>query len=335
MTFSQVFDFYGVNASGKRLVVGIPTSGCRWWRRAEGCIHCSVASVVGLHKPVDSPAALVRNELIRWRETPLLEICLYTPGSILDEEEIDSTELANIIDVVREEASPRKLVIEARPELVRQESLAELRKRSGEMSIEVSIPLESADVEVRRLIGKCFSNDVFITAANIVKESGCAFSTTVLVKPPGLSEGEAIWDAWKSFSWLSALEPCRVVLEPMVVYDKTLLATQYRNGRYRPPWLWSLLALMEAAEGMVIEAGGEFVYPSPIARPKNCAICTPAVEEFLRRKGSVIKDAKRPRCRCENEWMEEVQAYVSMLPTSSAVCASRGRRRWVGSSVRG
>jgi len=316
MSLSRVYDSCGSNALGKRLVIGIPTIGCRWWRCARGCVHCSVASVVALHKPLSSPAELVRAELARWRDITFQEVCVYTPGSITDDSEVSSMELAEIIEIVREEASPERLIIESRPELIRGEMLADLRRRSGKMIIEVSIPLESANPKTRGLIGKDFTNDMFVAAARDVNQAGCAFSTTVLLKPPGLSEGESIRDAWESLIWLRPLGPCRVVIEPMFVYDNTPLAVQYRQGLYKPPWLWSVLALIELSGEMDVEAGGEFVYPIPIARPNNCDICSAAVEEFLRRKSKGLICAKRPKCKCEKEWMIEIRPYLKFLPNS-------------------
>jgi archaeosine synthase beta-subunit len=294
---------------------------------AAGCPHCAVGSVVAMHERVASPAEFVRAELARWDQTTFREICVYTPGSILDSEEVDVTELAAIIEIIRKNASPEKLVIETRPELVVQETLADLRRRGGKMSIEVSIPLESADSRVRKMIGKHFENDKFVAAVNAVKKSGCAFSTTVLIKPPGLSEGESIRDAWESLMWLFPMNPCRVVLEPMFVYDDTPLATLYLDGRYKPPWLWSLLALLEAAGEMAVEPGGEFVYPVPIARPKNCDKCSTIVDEYCRRNIHRVKYSDRPKCACENEWRSEVASHLSLLSRATPAFAIRKRTR--------
>jgi len=335
MMYSQKFDLMESGNRVSRLVIGVPTRGCRWWLGGAGCVHCSVGSVLSLHAAVRSPLEHVERELRHWEGHSFKSICIYTPGSALDGVEIDTGELGEIVAAIRELSGPKKITLESRPELVSDEVLASIRCRAQKTTVEIVVPLESSNVDTRKVIGKHFTNDDFIGAARRIKQSGCTFSTTILIKPPGLSEAEAIHDGRESLSWLRMLEPARVVVEPMAVYDDTALANLYRDGLYHPPWLWSVHAVMISTADMNVEMGGEFYYPSPIALSRNCPRCSVVMEVALREMGTGNRNIRLPSCPCREQWLDQVQHSFSNSSTSSAACANPGQRQWAAPCVHG
>lgn len=316
MHYSQAFDYPQYSDQSKRIVVGIPTKGCRWWRGGKGCIHCSVAIVVALHPNQREPLDLVIGELERWRNENIESVCLYTPGSILDESEIPHKQVSRIVAETQERLSPKKIIVEARPELIRTASLAELKSCVEPASLEVCIPLESSSTVVRCVLGKDFSNEEFVEAVERVKRAGCLFSTVLILKAPGLSEVEAILDVRSSLRWLLPLRPHKVCIEPMVVYEHTKLETMYRERQFTPPWVWSLYASVEENPGLFLEIGGEFRYPPPVGLPMRCHRCPERIESEIRESVSRSK-GKRPfvvqPCECLRDWLREIDGLSTFL----------------------
>ena len=312
MSYSQLF----TSSHNKRLVIGIPTIGCRWVRNSVGCVHCHAPIVMVLHKPCNSPLNLVKNEIIKWKNKKIDIVCLYSPGSVLDSSEISQIELEKIILEIKNYFNPQKIILEVRPELVNRNALIAIKNIAKEIIIEVCMPLESSNHQTRKLIGKTFSNNKFQKAVSCIKESGCVFSTTLVLKPPGLSEYEAIIDIRNSLSWLTELIPYRVIIEPIMVYEGTKLGELFFAEQYQPSWLWSIYAAMEFSSINSIEVGGEFFYPSPIAISHNCGNCSKIIENYLRHTNwGLIKSQGRniELCQCVFDWLDEINDIKTSL----------------------
>lgn len=316
MKYSRLYSISDGRHNTKRLVIGLPTKGCRWWHNSCKCVHCSVASVVTAHPPSDRLLEHVHNELMYYQNHRIDRIDLYTPGSALDQEEIQRDQLILIVNEIKDVLSPRCILFESRPELVEKGYLSEITSVAGEMEVEVCIPLESANADIRKSLGKTFDECLFLRAVETARNAGAMFSSTVLLKPPWLSEAEAIVDARDSLSYLLKLSPVRVVLEPMVVYDETELYDLYVKGRYSPPWLWSIYAAVEYVLERRVEVGGEFLYPEPIAVPVNCHNCSTEIREWIHKLtqnvGAEI-ELLRAKCDCRNRWLEQMQNVPTKL----------------------
>jgi hypothetical protein len=190
--------------------------------------------------------------------------------------------------------------------MVGEVNLSALVRAAGCSSIEIVVPLESAKMSTRRLVGKTFTNAEFIMAAEMIRESGALFSTSVLLKPPGLTEAAAIDDACESLAWAALLQPARTVLEPMFIYEGTRLQQLYLDGKYVPPWLWSVLDVREAVQMPHVEVGGELHYPAPYATPRSCVKCNGVVWHALRRPNPTeARRAIRTTCDCRERWQRE------------------------------
>jgi len=313
MRYSRAYNITGENDNIKRVVIGLPTRGCRWWRKSLECVHCPVAVITRMHKPPELPIEHIITELNRYHRNEVDCVYLYTPGSALDEEEIAHDDLVTIVREVRAGWAPKRMVLESRPELVEAYDLLDIVSTAKNTKIEICIPLESVNFSIRRLLGKTFTNTIFLKAVNRVKQAGALFSSTVILKPPGLSEGDAILDARSSLSYVLALKPAKVTLEPMVVYYGTMLYKLYSEGKYCPPWLWSVYAAIEYTKAEEVEIGGEFVYPEPVAIPYNCPKCSNRIQDSLRmisKNHGVKAKILQENCKCRNNWLDEI-GYIS------------------------
>jgi len=67
------------------------------------------------------------------------------------------------------------------------------------------------------------------------------------MKPPFLSESEAVEDMKQSVRRCADVEGCHTVsMNPCNVQNYTMVAELYHDGGYRPPWLWSVCDVLES-----------------------------------------------------------------------------------------
>lgn len=304
MIYSEAFDA----GPSLRVVIAVPTRGCRWVRSGSPCQHCPVPGIMATHGAVTRVVSAVKEEATKYSRRRVETVCLYSPGSLLDASEMSEGELEEVVRTVTLDLNPKRIIIEARPELIDKNVLAVLQHLIKLANIEVNIPLESWNQKTRVALGKSFSNRLFSRAARDVQQIGCDFSSSVLLKPPSLSEGDAISDAVDTIEWLSRLDPLHVVLEPMHVFSGTPLAAQYLAGEYAPPWWWSAAEVFFRADSAALRLGGEFLYPKPLAYPRGCNACSPAIRRLFRETPfRAARDGCRAiSCGCWEHWRDEI-----------------------------
>jgi radical SAM enzyme (TIGR01210 family) len=224
----------------KALVVILRTSGCAW-ARSTGCLMCGYATASlpeGRHADI---GAQVGRALERYRGEGCVK--LYTSGSFLDSREVPEPEgvLARFF-----EAGARRVVVETRPEYIAA-SRELLYSYSGKL--EIAIGLETASDRVReRCVRKGFTFAQYAEAARAARDAGCRVRTYLLLKPPFLSEVDALRDTLSSVAAAAAHSDV-ISVNPVNVQGGTLVERLWRRGEYRPPWLWSVVELLALASG--------------------------------------------------------------------------------------
>lgn len=233
---------------------------------------------------------------------------IFTSGSFLDEKEIPAELRRYFIDRIKERGV-KKLIIESRPEFVEREKLKDFEG----LELEVGIGLETADDSIREnCINKGFNFLDFIKSAEIIKREGFRVKCYLLLKPPFLSESEAIEDLVKSSEKLKGHVDV-ISINLMNIQKATIVEKLWERGLYRPPWLWSAVEVLKNIQTEVIcdpVAGGK------IRGPHNCGRCDKDVVSALRLfsltqdKGVLDLD-----CECKKIWLKalELEKY-SRIP---------------------
>ena len=197
--------------------------------------------------------------------------------------------------------------IETRPEFV---SCIEKLNVPDEKIMEISLGLESAnDMVLKYSINKGFTFAEWKKSAKEVLDMGMKLKTYLLIKPPFLTEEEAIEDAISSVEKIA--DYCDTIsFNPTAIHGYTLVEYLWKRNLYRPPWLWSICSVLKKANeifsGMLkcdIVAGGTK------RGAHNCGKCD---NSFLRAiKNYTIhgnKSAfKKLGCGCKEEWMDELE----------------------------
>ncbi len=285
-------------------VVILKTRGC-YWADLKGCSMCGYSrDTLGRSATPDELAEQLRRAASRYRDEPYVK--LYTSGSFLDDREVDSESRRAIVRAFSGRA--RRLLFETLPEFATPETLGPLREAfAGE--IEVALGLESTDpVVLARFVHKSAAPSEYLAAGDRVRALGLRAKAYLLLKPPYLAEGEAIDDVVRSTAE-AAPHFDALSVNPVHIQNGTVVEWLYRRGRYRPPWLWSVVESLRA--GAKLRGAARLVsFPTAggVARgPHNCGSCDAEVlraieEASLSQRFDALDGLD---CPCRTPWRAE------------------------------
>jgi radical SAM enzyme (TIGR01210 family) len=284
------------------LTIILNTGGCRW-ARAGGCTMCGYVaeSVEGgsvahedLLTQVD--ACLDHEQAEADEESGLVKI--YTSGSFLDEREVPAETRQAIAETF---ADRDRIVVESLPDFVDRDKLEDFTEVG--LETDVAVGLETANDRVRHdCVNKYFDFTDFEAACAEAREADAGVKAYLLMKPPFLSEGEAIEDMESSIRRCAGVEGCHTVsMNPTNVQQYTMVDQLHFRGGYRPPWLWSVAEVLESTADVDAIVVSDPVGHGSDRGPHNCGECDDLVQEAikdfdLRQDPSVFAEVS---CECE------------------------------------
>jgi radical SAM enzyme (TIGR01210 family) len=280
------------------LTVILRTPGCAW-AREKGCTMCGYFVDCNPEVKAEDLVIQARKALETYDGQRILKI--FTSGSFLDEGEIPVEARREILSVAS--ATFEQVIIESRPEFVKEESLEDCL--SIFKGLQVALGLESAnDIVLEHSINKGFSYEDYTNAAKAVKESGATLKTYLLVKPPFLTENESINDSVESAKKVRKVSNV-ISFNPVNVQNGTLVERLWRRDEYRPPWLWSVVRILEECK----ELGPRICsFPTGAGKKRgahNCFQCDAdvieAIEDF---SVGLREDFENVQCDCRERWLD-------------------------------
>jgi radical SAM enzyme (TIGR01210 family) len=289
-------------------VLILRTSGCSWAR-------CTMCGYHGEAAPAsaDDIVHQFTAALERRKEETVAKI--YTSGSFFDDREVPAQARRHILGDLGK--TFRRVVIESRPEHVSAAALKEARELCP--GLEVAMGLESSSERVLAFsVRKGFTFKDFAQKARLAREHGARVRAYILLKPPFLTEREAMDDAVQSI--LEAAPLCDTIsLNPVNVQRGTVVEQLWKRRIYRPPWLWTAcFALLEAHRKIREPWPGARLVCAPSGAGQergvhNCGLCdtavTAALEEFsLSRDPAVLERTLGAGCECTAAWRDALGA---------------------------
>ncbi|MCI4340681.1 MAG: archaeosine biosynthesis radical SAM protein RaSEA [Thermoplasmata archaeon] len=254
------------------------TRGC-YWADVKGCSMCGYAKdTLGRSATPEELAKQLEGVLRAYRDEPYVKF--YTSGSFLDDREVDPESRRAFLAAFAGRA--RRVLFETLPEFAQPSTLTPLQAVfPGE--IEVALGLESTQpIVLQRFINKGSPPSDYLDAAGRVRALGLRAKAYLLLKPPHLTEGESIEDVVRSIE-IAAPHFDAISVNPVHIQNGTVVEWLYRRGRYRPPWLWSLVEAMR--RGAAVRGTTRLVtFPTAGGLPRgphNCGECDRAVLDAL------------------------------------------------------
>jgi archaeosine synthase beta-subunit len=331
--------FHGENV--KRAVVFLLTNGCEWaLKSGHGCTMCGhLAKQTRTEQSVSADHFVdqIRTALHAIDSDGIPVLNIFNNGSFFNEHEIPAEARRSVLNMINESKSIRKLLVECRPEYINESVVEEFRSIIPDKELEIAIGLESSSDRVRRVaINKGFSLREFAEAARLIKSNDISLRAYVLLKPPFLSEKEAVDDAVETIKTAFSLGVDTVSLEAVTVQRYTLVEFLTERGLYRVPWLWSILEVLgqTAHLGKVVVGLFQF-YPSPESVPHNCELCNHRVMDAIVEYDRTLRTEALEGldCECKSRWEtaladtpgleENLQKFVSVA-TEQGLAGSEG-----------
>lgn len=300
----------------KKVRVFMNSRGCRYAKRKE-CLHCSFFSMASESLTAEDMFQSFKREFDKYdfREHPILAV--FPPGSFLDDGEIFPEARERILQVIDGEKSIKTVIIETRPEFVTEKKMSDIAQALPGKRVLVSMGLESSNDFVRnKYLNKSFTWKDYTRAANIIKKY-CELRSYVLLKPPFMTEGEAINDAINSIEDAFSIGSESVFLEICNVQKGSPLEALYDIGLYKPASLWSVTDVLSKFEGERVFVGSVNDYPRTKAEASNCEQCTDIVKRELVDYNSHLnlEKLKAIDCGCRYSADEKITASgVRLLP---------------------
>jgi len=286
-------------------VIIFRTRGCSWALKS-GCTMCGYFNDSMLEKVSDDDL-LKQFDTVMKRYSGEKIIKIFTSGSFLDDGEITPKVRKKILSTLVEKAE--KISVESRPEYVNDEKLSEICDVVQSKTFEIGIGLETSNDFLREhAINKGFAFNDYKKASKLLKKYKFKLKTYVLVKPPFITEKEALED---SIHTVKDIQPYTdtVSFNPTNVQRHTVVEYFWKRNQYRPPWLWSIVEMLKQSKKITdARIQCDIVGGGNRRGAHNCPTCNhkvlDAITEFsLHRDSNVFQDLD---CKCKHNWLDQL-----------------------------
>lgn len=306
------------------LTITLSPTGCEWAKKG-GCTMCgefegstkdsSLAKNPQFH--VAQFAAAIGNKLI-WdtakREgKPISWLRINQEGNYINSKEMDGKAQEYILRLAMHLEGVRRITIESRPQYITQQAVSSLMNifdGSG-VELEIGMGVEAQNDIVRNIcINKQGSRNQFKNVVKLLNDNGILPLAYVLLKPPFLTEHEAIEEAVSTAHFAKDIGFKRISFEPMSIHFYTLVHALTCTGDYKAPWLWSVAEVAKRCSDIsyMFGIGGLGYYPVPSEYSSNH--CTDkrdcstqfanTIIEYNRCRDASVFD--RITCCCKEDW---------------------------------
>ncbi|MDV4341655.1 archaeosine biosynthesis radical SAM protein RaSEA [Methanoculleus sp. YWC-01] len=296
----------------RRLIIFLRSTGCEWVEKTGGCTMCGFYCATSRGREVSAEEYVAQFEhvmnAVDLGDYPIVSI--YNDGNIFNEREMPVAAIEKICSYIDGYKNIKKVVVESRIDYSPDEHVAKMKKALNGRQLEVAFGFESANSQVMNLcINKGFSANNFDVFHSRMRGMGVLTKPLLLVKPPFLTEGEAIDDILQTISYCVSRGIDYVDLEVTTVEKNTVVHELWKNNLYRPPWLWSLVDLLQQCRERFGDRAHVYVSPwnysvESLDWARNCGKCdaevTSAIERYNCHFDTTEFDGLDGSCR--EEW---------------------------------
>ena len=311
-----------ITGPGKALVIILNSQGCQWGLGIDGgCSMCGYSNETSaIDISADNLIAQVKNTLANFSKKDFQSIKIFNSGSFLDTNEIPIEAQTKILSMINEFESVSEVIVESRPEFVSRKILKNLRKALDKnKELEIGIGLETSNDLIR--INNINKGFLFADYKNAVKNAlseNTRVKTYLLLKPPFLTEKEAIKDTVQSAIDAIKIGSRSISINPINVQSGTLVYDLWRNGIYRPPWYWTLKTVLlkiwnQVNKQKLAEKVDRILSdPSGAGTRRGIHNCSKCNRDFIKtiKNYSVNQDytiLNKMTCSCHSLWLELIK----------------------------
>lgn len=293
------------------------TTGCSWFRRTGGCFMCSL-SVGGCHPSASGDNVLAQLQFALDRiELERFDAVGIYPFSSFDEQELPADLRREVYRRLRGLPNSMYILFESRPEFINEEVLSVLTRELPEKQVVIYMGVETQDDFVRKYcLNKGFSWSAFAGSVELIHRYGARAGAFLLLKPPFLSEYEALQEATLSTRRCLQVGVDTIDLRCVEVAQHSLTDILYELGEYSPAWHWTLFEVVSAlspTEIAKVTVSGpsktDLTSPNVVPPFSMCPHCSDHIEKIIDEfnvTGSTEK-MKILECACRSIWLAEIE----------------------------
>jgi radical SAM enzyme (TIGR01210 family) len=203
----------------------------------------------GAERTYETLLEQVGTVLVRRDNEPAYSVlALYNDGSFFAPREV-SEEIQLAIAERVATSGVAHLIVESLPQFITAKSIGPFVERLGSVTLEIGVGLQSSDDLVREtLVNTRITRPIFERAIATMRQYGVVPKVYLMIKPPFLTDGEAITDVVQSVSYVRSLGIDGVTLCPTRLSRNTVAWQLYQNGVYQPPNLWTVVEATRRAK---------------------------------------------------------------------------------------
>lgn len=303
----------------RTLTITLTPTGCEW-ARSGGCTMCgefegsTKGDIVSAEFHVAQFASGISKYVSKYNPS---WIRIYQEGNYLNEKEIENPAQKTILGLASLIRGVRRITIESMAKYLTRKGVQKLSEAvSRDVELEVGIGFESENDVVRNVcVNKGESIKDFRNAIKIIKEEGLRSVAYVLLKPPFLSEREAIEDAIETINVANELGFDAISLEPVSIHGYSLVHALSLAGFYELPWLWSVVKVVQSVPQIRdFRIGGVGFYPRPVNVAHNRHLnskndCNKDLWDAIKKYGKFrsFEVFDKLDCECKKEWEKVLQ----------------------------
>lgn len=300
----------------KTLTITLTPTGCTWASRG-GCTMCgeyegstksnTISPEFHIAQFASAVSKYVAEHNPAW-------IRIYQEGNYTNNNEIENSAQLTILRLASLIGGIQRITIESMAKYLTQETVTKLGGAlARNVELEVGMGFEGENDVVRNVcVNKGESMRDFRKAVGLLKKMGIRSLAYVLLKPPFLSEGEAIEEAITTIQVAHEIGFDAISLEPASIHRYTLLHALKLEGLYQVPWLWSVVKVAQSAHNVRdFRIGGVGFYPRPIniahnRHPSGIDGCNEVLWTTIKEYGKSRRLAifEGLDCACKKEWEE-------------------------------
>jgi len=308
----KIWSSVSENLEHVTVTIVIPSRGCSWaLSESGGCSVCGYVNDSSRERdvPVDTIIRRFSDLLKGTNYSKKIEVQIFNSGSFFDEKDVSTELRSKIIGFITSIPEIFKLAVECRTEYILEEKniIEETIKQLKGVILEIGIGLESSnDTILKDCWNKGTTLENYKKSVKILQTLGVKIKSYIFIKPPFLTERDAIRDTVLTISEVAQIGTDVISINPCNVQNGTLVNDLFRQNRYRPPWLWSVLHIIRAAAKIAPRTS---IICDPTAGGKhrgahNCGKCDKKVLPLLTKainKEELPSDLSKI-CSCYNKW---------------------------------
>ena len=275
-------------------IINFQSKLCSYKARTGGCTFCTLENRNLGNSSYESQFDYAMNQFFNRKKKNLL---LFN-RNFFDEKELPRENRINLLKLAKGYAT-ETITIESRPEYITNKRLKEMREILGDLEIDISLGIESANDFIREYYHhKGFTMKEFYQSKRVMDNYGASFVPFVFIKPYFMTESLAIKDGVKSIEKMLDLGAKRVSVQPLMIFEGGLGELLMNCDKASPPSLWSLYEIIKQvgnnSEVLVHAIDPKKMSPVPLRMANSCEDSAPLLRQILSGKQKLIDVPEYP-----------------------------------------